>query len=207
MKRASIILAVLVALQCRAIESVITADTTQPAATLTRLEGMQGAALDVRVYIRQAGQVWTNGTTASLTLNYGTNLTAATMGTATGGTISAAGSCLVRIPALGAPMPFGQYLLTVVQGGVTNSLGTGVLNIRATSFTGQGVLQLGPTSINTDNYTLTGTNPWLRVSDGITASTVTNIAAALDAADRAAASNLYFRAVDAGGGVYQVWLP
>jgi len=167
MKKAAVLLLALAA-TCRGIESEVVLDTTQPLASLKRLEGFVGASLDVRAYLKQAGQPYTNVSGAALTIYYGTNLTAATRGAATGGVITAAGACLVRIPAAGAAIPNGVYLPVLVQGGVTNALGYGTLNIRATSFTGQGTLELGPTTINCDNYTLTGSDPWFRTSQGVT---------------------------------------
>lgn len=180
------ILATLVCATAAAIESRIVADTTEPKATLTRLESWQGASMDLRVLVRQYGQAWTNGTNATLTMYYGTNLTATSMGTASTTNYSTAdGSYLLRIGPFNGTARY-QYLLSLAQGSQTNGLGSGVLDVAGTTFLGSGTSFLGRTSINTDLYTLTGSDVWARVSQISGASTDTVARATATAAAQTA---------------------
>ena len=152
----TLILAALLARPCLAIEEAISVDTTHPRATLAPLSGIQGMSKDLRVYVFQSGQAYTGITNASLSLFYGTNLTATAVGTATNISIRTNDwSALIHT----GPLPPGRftYALAIMQAGEMNDLGTGVLGVAPSSFAG-GFSPMPGQMIDWSTMTWTGSN-------------------------------------------------
>jgi hypothetical protein len=107
-----------------AIGSPIEVDTTQPAHTLDRLEAWQGYRLSLRVTVKEGSLLYTNAG-SSVTVQYGTNLSAIA-GTMTGGLTNGLALLTSDLLAITGRC---EYVLSVASGDVTNTLGSGVLNV------------------------------------------------------------------------------
>lgn len=107
-----------------AIGSPLTVDSTQPAHALERIEAWQGFPLSLRVTVLEGGELFTNAG-SSVAVAYGTNV-AAIVGTITGGLTN--GLAVLQSPPL-AITGRCEYVLSVSAGDVTNTLGSGILNV------------------------------------------------------------------------------
>ena len=131
MKRLITLAAVLSAGLAFGIGSAIRLDSTQPIGALTRIEAWQGQSLTLLPTVYQNGQLFTNAGTVRML--YGSNLLATAYGSASG--IMSNGTATLTfgiIPITGRCV----YAACVIEGAVTNVLGTGVFNITPATVAG-----------------------------------------------------------------------
>ena len=166
----ALFLAALLARPCLAIEEAVSVDTAHPRATLTPLAGIQGMSKDLRVYVYQSGQAYTNLLNSVVTLYYGTNLIAMNVGTATNVDVRTwESSVLIRT----VPLPPGRfmYALSITEGGRTNDLGTGILTVAPSSFAG-GWYPIPGQTIDWSTLRWAGSNQPARATDAVTGTVV-----------------------------------